>query len=98
MNNAESWVAVFKSDSPNARDHDQVEDVGMRTGVSSKLPLTKFSGWLKRMDPSVLNASGSALMSEVFSRFAGEFSSPQRYLEQSERLISLGVRLPQKAL
>jgi hypothetical protein len=49
------------------------------------------------MDPSVLNASGRALMSEVFSRFAGEFSSPIEYINETQRLTSLGVQYPQRA-
>jgi hypothetical protein len=91
--NSESWVHRFKSDSPSIP---QELHIGIGAGVSSKLPLTTFNGWLKRLDPGVLNASGRALMREVFSRFDGS-SSPEQHIQETERLVSLGVRYPQRA-
>jgi hypothetical protein len=93
-----SWV--FRSDSSHMGLDNARANLaqGLLGGVTSRLPLTTFKGWLKRLDPQVLNTSGRALMREVFSRFGGEFSSPEDYLKNTERLLKLGVRLPSRAI
>jgi hypothetical protein len=97
---SESWVLHDPAASAPASPGRERADAtaGLRAGIASKLPLTTFRGWLKRLDPGTLNATGRALMSEVFPRFGGDFSRPEQYLQDTERLVSLGVRLPQPAL
>lgn len=94
----DSWVFVTKPRPPAASQEDMRGlDVGIRAGVSSRLPLTTFEGWLKRLDPGVLNEAGRALMKEVFSRF-GSLPSIEQYIQKTERLIDIGVRFSQNVL
>jgi hypothetical protein len=89
---AESWVLRW-TPTPSGQ-----ASTGIAAAVRSKLPLTTFRGWLKHHEPDVQNAALQSLLGEVFSRFGGEQSRPEEYLEKTERLISCGVRLPQAAL
>jgi len=98
---AESWVTLLDTSDRCLDRNDRYQgsdSFGVIAGVSSKLPLTTFKGWLKRLDPEVLNASGRSLMKEVFSRFGSDFSSPEESLMEAERLLHCGVGLPQKVI
>jgi hypothetical protein len=59
--------------------------------VSSKLPLTTFHGWLKRLDPKVLNVTGRLVMEHVFPLFAE--LTPEQHVARSERLAALNIAL-----
>lgn len=96
--NAESWVVRWSPAPTPAGPSSAAVTTGIGAGVGAKLPLTTFRGWLKRHNASKLNAAGKALMGEVFSRFGGENTTPEQYVEYTERLIGLGVQLPQRPL
>jgi len=85
-----SFLVTDDQDSPTAGDSWEI-----MASVSSKLPLTKFKGWLKQLESDKLNPSGRALMKEVFSRFNAALS-PEQYIEEYERLSKFGVRFPQQ--
>jgi hypothetical protein len=67
---------------------------GITPTISSKLPLTTFHGWLKRLDPKVLNATGRLTLEQVFPTF-GE-PTPEQHLARSERLMALNVALSEE--
>ena len=95
---AESWVVDWDASHRGLAPERAQLATGVRAGVTSKQPLTWFKGWVKRLDPTVLNAGGRALMREVFSRFGGDQMSPADYFAQTARLQSLGVQTPPRAL
>lgn len=64
---------------------------GFTPPIPSDLPLTTFRGWLKRLDPAVLNPTGKLVMEHVFPMF-GE-PTPEHYVARTERLIALNVAL-----
>jgi hypothetical protein len=59
-------------------------------------PLTTFNGWLKRLDPGMLNAIGKLAIASIFPMF-GE-STPERYLARSDRLSALGIKISAEEL
>ena len=67
---------------------------GFTPTISSKLPLTTFHGWLKRLDPRVLNATGRLTLEHVFPMFGAP--TPEKYLARSERLAALNVALSEE--
>ena len=64
---------------------------GLTPAVPAKMPLTTFHGWLKRLDPVVLNATGKLAMEHIFPMF-GE-CTPQQHLARSERLAECYIEL-----
>lgn len=84
---------IYPDDSARA-----AKSVGIAAGVTVKMPLTTFSGFLKQHDSRSLNPAGAALMKEAFTRFGGEVISPQAEIQEAERLIEIGVKLPPAAL
>ena len=57
----------------------------------SAVPLTTFHGWLKRLDPAVLNPTGRCIMRWVFPQFSS--GTPAEHLSYSEHLRGCGVEL-----
>jgi hypothetical protein len=53
--------------------------------------LRTFHGWLKRLDPEVLNRIGRIMIRSIFPLF-GEMT-PQQHVSRSQSLIESGVRL-----
>jgi hypothetical protein len=64
---------------------------GLTPLVPAKMPLTTFHGWLKRLDPAVLNATGRLATEHIFPMF-GE-PTPQQHLARSERLAECYIEL-----
>jgi hypothetical protein len=57
--------------------------------IRSRLPTTRFHGWLKQMNPAVLNASGRQLFRDVFPMFTQLTYEEQ--VARTERLAELGI-------
>lgn len=57
--------------------------------IRSRLPFTRFHGWLKQMKPAVLNASGRQLFRDVFPMFTQLTYEEQ--VTRTERLAELGI-------
>jgi hypothetical protein len=64
---------------------------GLRPSVPTDLPVTAFQGWLKRLDPAMLNAIGKLTLSTIFPLFLEE--TPEQYLARNDRLSHLRVKL-----
>lgn len=64
---------------------------GLRPAVPMNLPLTVFNGWLKRLDPSMLNAAGKHALNSIFPLFGEE--TPEQFLARNDHLAALGIKL-----
>lgn len=59
--------------------------------VPDNMPLTTFHGWLKRLDPAVLNAAGKLALEHIFPMFAN--LTPEQYLARAELLARCYISL-----
>jgi hypothetical protein len=59
--------------------------------IRSRPPTTRFHGWLKQMNPAVLNASGRQLLRDAFPFFTQLTLEEQ--IARTERLAALGIAL-----
>jgi hypothetical protein len=57
--------------------------------IRSRPPTTRFHGWLKKMDPAVLNATGRQLVHDVFPLFTQLTYEDE--VARAERLAELGI-------
>jgi hypothetical protein len=64
---------------------------GFTPSIKPRMPLTTFRGWLKRLDPAVLNAMGKQTIKHVFLFFGAP--TPDDFLDRADRLTALGVKL-----
>jgi hypothetical protein len=64
---------------------------GFTSLIRSRPPTTRFHGWLKHMDPAVLNSIGRQVFRDVFPLF-GE-PTVDEYLLRTGRLAALGIAL-----